>query len=202
MNGNTKTAKAAGVAVVALLMTTGITHAQKAPKSVLVQMETSAGQDAGKALLINESHGVKFEVEFKSLDPGTHGIHVHQVAKCDTPDFKSAGGHFNPGGKQHGMQNPQGHHAGDLPNIVVGDDGMVKTSFFSKDLTLDPSKPNSVFANGGTSLMIHSGPDDMKTDPSGNSGSRAACGLITMDHASNKVQKLGASSGTSLTGPM
>jgi Cu-Zn family superoxide dismutase len=79
---------------------------------------------------------------------------------------------------------------------------MVKTSFFSKDLTLDPGKPNSVFANGGTSLMIHSGPDDMKTDPSGNSGSRAACGLITMDHASSKLQKLGASSETSLTGPM
>ncbi len=193
----------AGCAVAALVMTSGMAQAQKAPKSVLVQLETSSGQDAGKALLINESNGVKFEVDLKNLVPGQHGIHIHQEAKCDAPDFKTAGGHFNPTGKQHGTVNPQGHHAGDLPlNIVVGDDGMVKKTFFSKDLTLDPNKPNSVFANGGTSLMIHSGPDDMKTDPSGNSGSREACGIINMSHASNKVLKLGASSVTSLSGPV
>ena len=160
---------------------------QGTPKSVTVQMETSDGRDGGKAVLVQEKKDVKVEVTFKSLNPGSHAIHFHQYPKCDAPDFKTAGGHFNPAGKQHGIQNPQGHHAGDMPlNLVVGDDGMVKKDFTTKDITLDPKAPNSVFANGGTSIIVHAKEDDMKTDPSGNAGSRESCGIVNIVNASTK----------------
>ena len=160
---------------------------QGMPKSVTVQMETSDGRDGGKAVLVQEKKDVKVEVNFKNLNPGTHAIHFHQYPKCDAPEFKTAGGHFNPAGKQHGIQNPQGHHAGDMPvNLVVGDDGAVKKDFTTTDLSLDPKAANSVFANGGTSIMVHSKEDDMKTDPSGNAGSRESCGIVNIANASTK----------------
>ena len=172
----------------AVLLTGSVAGAQKTPKSVHVQMETSAGQDGGQVTLIQEAHDVKVEATLKSLDPGMHAIHIHQFPKCDAPDFKSAGPHFNPSAKQHGTQNPGGHHAGDLPvNLAVGDDGMVKKTFTTKDITLDPKAANSVFANGGTSIIVHQGADDMKTDPSGNAGGRASCGVISIKNASNKA---------------
>lgn len=186
----TRTCKsiAAAFSFAALTLAPGVhAFAQSTPKQVTVQMETTDGRDAGTATLIGEKHGVKIEVDFKSLVPGQHGFHIHEFPKCDAPSFKTAGGHFNPDMKQHGYQNPQGHHAGDIPfNLTVGDDGMVKKSFEDKNVTLDPSKPNSVFANGGTSLMVHAGPDDMKSDPAGNAGAREACGIISTSNAEVK----------------
>ncbi len=179
--------KASTWAATAVLLAGGMARAQATPKSVMVQMETSDGRDGGKATLTQKGKNVEVEADFKNLNPGVHAIHIHQNPKCDAPDFKTAGGHFNPAGKQHGIQNPQGHHAGDMPlNLNVGDDGMVKKSFTSKDISLDPKAPNSVFANGGTSLMVHSGADDMKTDPSGNAGGRESCGIISIKNASGK----------------
>ncbi len=173
---------------VAVCMATGLAQGQgKVPKQVTVQMETSDGRDGGQITLQQDGKSVKVEAVLKSLVPGVHAIHFHQYPKCDAPDFKSAGGHLNPGNKQHGIQNPQGHHAGDMPiNLNVGDDGGVKKTFTTKDITLDPSKPNSVFANGGTSIMVHQAADDMKTDPSGNAGGREACGIVSIKNASDK----------------
>ncbi len=165
----------------------GALAAVKAPKSVRVPMETIAGRYGGHVTLIQEAHDVKVEVALENLDPGEHAMHIHQYPKCDAPDFKSAGGHFNPSGKQHGYQNPQGHHAGDMPiNLKVTDAGKATKTFTTKDITLDPNAPNSVFANGGTSIIVHNGPDDMKTDPSGNAGGREACGVITLNNGSKK----------------
>ncbi len=120
------------------------------------------------------------KLDLKALPPGEHGIHVHQNAKCEAPDFKTAGGHFNPDQKKHGINNPEGHHNGDIPiNLTVKADGTDKISVKVPGISLDPSSPNSVFANGGTSLMIHEKADDMMTDPAGNAGARIACGVIT-----------------------
>ena len=100
------------------------------------------------------------------------------MPKCEGPDFTSATGHFNPMNKKHGMQNPDGSHAGDMNNFTVDAKGIAKATIVNKNVTMG-SEPNSIYANGGTALMIHAAADDMKTDPAGNAGARIACGVIT-----------------------
>jgi len=100
------------------------------------------------------------------------------MGKCEAPDFKSAGAHFNPTGKEHGFNNPNGEHAGDLANLVVGSNGKGEVQFVNTAVTLRKGEPNSLFKEGGTSLVIHADPDDMHTNPAGNSGDRIGCAVI------------------------
>ncbi len=149
-------------------------------KELRVTFLNHDGEPGGFATIkADKKGGVAVKVQLQNTPPGPHGIHLHQNAVCTGPDFKSAGGHFNPTNKQHGFENPTGHHAGDVNlNIEVGEDHKGSASFVLKDVTWKPDQPNSIFANGGTSLVVHEKADDMKTDPSGNSGNRIACAVI------------------------
>ncbi|MBP1989892.1 superoxide dismutase family protein [Paenibacillus eucommiae] len=147
-------------------------------KEITIDLINSKGLKVGTAHLTQLIKGVKIDVEAASLTPGKHGIHFHDTGKCEAPDFKTAGSHFNPGAMQHGFDNPNGYHEGDLPNLDVAADGKAKAEFFSTNVTLEKGKPNSLLKDGGTALVIHDKADDLKTDPSGNSGDRIACGVI------------------------
>ena len=142
-----------------------------------VDLMDSAGKKIGQASLIQIADGVALSVQAEGLSPGSHGIHIHESGSCIAPDFKSAGGHFNPTNKQHGIQNPEGAHGGDMPNLVVDADGKAKMQFTLPDLTIQEGNL-SLIKSGGTALVIHAGADDGKTNPSGNSGDRIACGVI------------------------
>ncbi len=148
------------------------------PPTAKATLLNNQGHKVGEAKLIETPQGVKIELTVENLPPGVHAFHIHDKAECLCPDFKSAGGHFNPYHKQHGLQNPLGPHAGDLPNITVGPDGKATVSVVAKLVTLKEGPKNSLFQPGGTSLVIHADPDDNVSDPAGNAGARIACGPI------------------------
>lgn len=147
------------------------------PAKTVVQLTDAQGKGVGSVTLSQHKKGVEVSGHLENLPPGEHAIHFHREPKCEAPDFKSAGPHFNPSLKKHGLDNPEGHHDGDNPNFTVDAKGKAKLSFVNKDVTLGTDS-HSLFFNGGTSIVIHAKADDQKTDPAGNAGDRIACGVI------------------------
>ncbi|MBO8156729.1 MAG: superoxide dismutase family protein [Bacillaceae bacterium] len=145
-------------------------------------MYNAAGDSLGTAKLTEQSDGVQIKLKLEGLTPGFHAIHVHEFPKCEGPDFKSAGNHFNPDSKKHGLMHPEGSHLGDLPNIEVGGDGTVDAEMMINKATLKDGK-NSLLSGEGTSLIIHAGQDDGVSQPAGNAGERIACGKIQLEEA-------------------
>jgi superoxide dismutase, Cu-Zn family len=166
-----------GFSLIAPIVVLAVTALPSAAKTV-VELKDAQGKSVGSIIVTPKGSGVSLKLNLHDLPPGDHGIHIHQNPKCDAPDFKSAGPHFNPEGKKHGLESPEGHHAGDMLNLTVNADGKADGTLVDNDVTLGDGT-HSVFSNGGTAIVIHAKADDMKTDPSGNSGDRIACGVIT-----------------------
>lgn len=141
-------------------------------------MYNTVNELVGEITLKETEKGVELTASLNGLTPGEHGIHLHEFGKCEAPTFETAGAHFNPTNKQHGVDNPLGPHKGDLPNLEVDETGQVQLNFITADFTLEKGQQTSIFDEDGTSIIIHEKRDDYKTDPSGNSGARIVCGVI------------------------
>ena len=164
-----------------LIVTTAAVLAAAYSMPASAEMANAALKDrSGKAVgdvdLMQMPNGVLLKLSVKGLTPGEHAFHIHAVGKCEAP-FDTAGPHFNPGNHKHGLMTGPGH-AGDMPNLHVLQSGELTVEILNSAVTLEKGKPNSLFDGDGSSLVIHAGPDDYKSDPAGNAGDRIACGVI------------------------
>lgn len=164
----------------ALLMLAGCASMSPSATSITAtaELRNVSGQPVGTAMFTQVDSIVRIVIEAQGLPSGIKGVHIHEVGACEGPTFSSAGGHFNPLGKQHGSLNPQGPHAGDLASITVGADGKGRMETTTELITLGTGA-SSLFDANGSALVIHAAPDDFRTDPTGNSGARIACGTIS-----------------------
>jgi len=164
---------AAGIAGAALV------QAQPAPiqqAPAVIEIRKADGGLAARAMVWQTPAGIEVRVQAAGLPAGHYGVHVHAVGRCEGPAFASAGPHWNPTARQHGSLNPAGHHLGDLPNLDVDSNGAGRLEFAIAGATMDGAQ--GLFDADGAALVIHAGPDDYRTDPSGNSGARLACGVL------------------------
>lgn len=148
-----------------------------AAEAATAQLKSPEGADMGTLSLVQTADGVKIEGTVKGLEPGEHAFHIHETGKCDAPDFKSAGGHYNPGNQPHGKHGG-GPHAGDMDNATAGDDGTAKISVVNSLVTLNAPANGTLFDADGSAIVFHAGPDDYSSQPAGDAGPRVACGVI------------------------
>lgn len=148
-----------------------------AAQSASAVLKNAEGKEIGSANLTQTPHGVMINLSVKGLPAGEHAFHIHAVGKC-SPPFTSAGGHFNPGHKKHGLMAPGGQHAGDMPNLHIPQSGDLTVEVMNTEITLEKGNPNSVFDADGSAVVVHAGSDDYKSDPAGEAGARIACGVI------------------------
>jgi Cu-Zn family superoxide dismutase len=152
---------------------------QPAMSGAAAVIADASGRMVARATVRQTAAGLSVHVEAAGLQPGTYGVHLHAVGRCEPPAFASAGAHWNPTGRQHGRDNPSGPHLGDLPNLVVAGDGRGAADFVVAGATLAGGGPNALLDSDGAALVVHAQADDYRTDPSGNSGARIGCGVLT-----------------------
>ena len=175
MRGQTSLAIAAASLLAGSISLTACTHkggSGPIGAAPAVPLVNAAGQIMGEVRGGDGDNGAELQITAHGLPPGVHGIHIHDVGICQPPDFKSAGGHWNPANKQHGSQNPNGEHMGDLQNVTVAPDGSLDAEIAV------PGAAGPMLDTNGAALVIHADPDDYRTDPSGNSGARIACAVL------------------------
>jgi superoxide dismutase, Cu-Zn family len=164
--------------IISMLLLVGCT--EQTPKQMKVDVYNPEGDSLGEITLQEQSKGVELDIDLEGLPAGEHAIHIHEKGICKAPDFKSAGNHLNPENKKHGLLHPEGSHAGDLPNLIVGEDGTAKVKLMAPQVTLKDGK-GSLLPKDGTSIVIHEAKDDGMTQPAGEAGNRIACGEIKKD---------------------
>lgn len=164
-------------AVVAALAAGSIVSANALAQDANAELQDPDGNVIGNVALTELAQGVRIFAQADNVPPGVHAFHVHETGACEPPDFESAGGHFNPTGAAHGWDNPDGPHAGDLPNVHVQDDGVLAVEYFTDQLTLEEGE-TAVFDDDGSAVVMHTGADDYQTEPAGDAGQRIACGVI------------------------
>lgn len=152
---------------------------QGAPKEIEVKLKNATGDEVGTATVSEQPGGLQIKVDAKGFKPGPHGFHIHEKGVCKAPDFSSSGNHFNPAGKEHGLLNQDGAENGDLPNLVADDKGEIKAEVMAPNATLKEEGKNTLQRKDGASLIITENADDGMTQPTGKSGKRLACGVIT-----------------------
>ena len=174
--------RAAGIpfACLLLMLTACAEAARPGPTvaSATAELKDASGGVVGAAKLSEVAGAVRVVIDVRGLPPGEKGVHIHETGSCEPPSFESAGDHFNPTGRQHGALNPRGPHAGDLPNITVGEDGSGQLQATTALVSLASDRENSVFDEDGSAIVVHAKADDMRTDPAGKSGDRIACGVL------------------------
>jgi Cu-Zn family superoxide dismutase len=151
-------------------------HSASAADQANALLKDKQGKDVGTVELTQTPAGVLLRLSLKGVPAGERAFHIHEVGKCDAP-FESAGGHFNPSQHRHGVLAGEGH-AGDMPNLHVPQNGQLEVEVLNAAISLENGQPNSVLKSGGTSIVIHAGKDDYRSDPAGNAGDRIACGVI------------------------
>jgi Cu-Zn family superoxide dismutase len=162
-----------------LILAAGLTTRVGAQEAADATFKNSEGKVVGTVHIEHMSSATLLFLKLHDLPPGVHGIHIHSVGTCTPPSFDSAGPHYNPGKSQHGMKNPKGPHAGDLPNITIPADGKLETTLMVT-AAWQWEGDGGILDGDGSSVVIHANPDDYMTDPSGNSGPRIACAVITL----------------------
>ncbi len=148
------------------------------PPVVSADLRDAQGRNRARATAEAAGDSLRVRIEAVGMSPGTYGAHLHTVGRCDPPAFASAGPHWNPTGQKHGKDNPAGMHKGDLPNLAVGADGRGSFEYTVPNAGLSGMLPNRLIDADGAAVVIHAKPDDYRTDPSGNSGDRIACGVL------------------------
>lgn len=150
-----------------------IANGAEAAETATASLQKADGTPAGSAIATVTPEGLSVAVSVTGITAGNHGVHVHMTGKCEGPKFETAGSHWNPANAKHGLENPDGAHAGDMPNLTVADDGTGTLTFVLKSGTMA-----QLLDADGSAFVVHAGPDDQKTDPTGNSGDRVACGVF------------------------